>query len=71
MIGDAFASDLCSAAPVPDGMAQLNAIAVGDAHQGGLSREAPRPVLLRMQAEEAAGAFRQLGKQVAVVVPEP
>ena len=71
MIGDAFASDLCGAAPVPDGMAQLNAVAVGDAHQGRLSQEASRPVLLRMQAEEEAGAFRQLGEQAAVVVLEP
>ena len=71
MIGDAFASDLCGAAPVPDGMAQLNAVAVGDAHQGRLSQEASSPVLLRMQAAKPAGAFRQLGEPAAVVVPEP
>ena len=71
MIGDAFASDLCGAAPVPDGMAQLNAIAVGDAHRGGRGPEASRPVLLRMPAAKPAGAFRQLGEPVAVVVLEP
>ena len=52
-------------------MAQLNAIAAGDAHQRRLSQEASGPVLLRMQAAKPAGAFRQLGKQVAVAVPEP
>ena len=71
MIGDAFASDLCGAAPIPNGMAQFNAIAVGDAHQVGLGQDASRPVLLSMQAAEEAGAFRQLGEQAAVVVLEP
>ena len=71
MIGAAHASDLSGAAPVPDGMTQLNATAVGNAHQPGLSPEASRPVLLRMQAPKPAGAFRQLEEQVAVVVPEP
>ena len=71
MIGDAFASDLSGAAPVPNRMAQLNAIAVGDAHQGGLGQEASRAVLLTMQAAKQGCAFRQLGEQAAVVVPEP
>ena len=71
MIRDAFASDLSGAAPVPDGMAQLNAIAVGDAHQGGRGQEASRPVLLTMPAAKPVGAFRQLGEPAAVVVPEP
>ena len=71
MIRDALASDLSGAAPVTDGMAQLNAITVGDAHQGGLGQEASRPVLLRMPAAKPAGAFRQLGEPAAVVVLEP
>ena len=51
-------------------MAPHNAIAVGDAHQSRRGPEASRPVLSRMPAAEAAGAFRQLGEPAAVVVPE-
>ena len=45
MIRDAFASDLSGAASVPDGMAQLNAIAVGDAYQGGRGRNVPSRIV--------------------------
>ena len=67
MIGNALASDLPGAASVPDGMAQLNAVAVGNAYQRGGGQEASGPVALGVPAAEPAGAFRQLGEQVSVV----
>ena len=70
LIRDALAADWSGAASVPDRMAPRNAIAVGDAHQGGRGQEASRPVLLRMPAAKPAGAFRQLGEEATVVVPE-
>ena len=71
LIENALASDLSRAASIPDGMAQLNAVTVGNAHQSRGDREAPGPVALGVPAAEPAGAFRQFGEQASVVVAEP
>ena len=71
LIGNSLASDLSGVAFVPDGMAQLNAVTVGNAHQRGGGQEAPGRVELGVPAAEQAGACRQFAEQVYVVVAEP
>ena len=52
-------------------MTELNARAVGHAHRNGLGQQVAGPVLLGPQTAVKAGALRQFGKEVAIVVPEP
>jgi len=62
LIGNALASNLSGATPIPDGMAQRNAVTVCNAHQRGGGQKVPGLVALGVQVAEPAGAFRQFGE---------
>ena len=71
VIGLALPARLVEIASRAHRMAQFNAVAVGDAQDGRLGQEVAGPAGLGFQSAEEAGALRQFGEEMTIVVLEP
>jgi len=67
----ALLAHLLATAPLTNGKDQFNGIAIDDRKETGLSQEATKPVLMRLQLPGQARAIRQGSKQVVVIATRP
>src|SRR5262252_1841342 len=71
MVGQAFATDLFGAPPLPDGVDELDPVGVDPPEHGRSSQEDPRPVLMRLEETEEPGALGEAGEQSAIITRQP
>src|SRR6185436_10835967 len=71
MVGQAFATNLLRAPPLPDGVDELDSIGVDHPEHGGSRQEGPRPVLMGLEEAEEPGALGEAGKQGPIVTRQP
>src|SRR5215475_822995 len=71
MVGQAFATDLLRAPPLPDGVDELDPIRVDDAEHRRRGQEDLRPVLMRLQETKKPRPFGEAGEQHPIVARQP
>src|SRR5215831_13812876 len=71
MVGQAFATDLLRAPPLPYGVDELDPIGVDHPKHGWSSQEGPCPVLMGLEEAEEPGALGETRKQGPIVARQP
>src|SRR5262249_24598968 len=71
MVGQAFATDLLRAPPLPDGVDELDPIGVDDAEHRRSGQEDLRPVLMGLQETKEPRPFGEAGEQRPIVARQP
>ena len=71
VVGLAFLSHLAGTTSFPDGMNQLNAVAIDDPQQTGFSQEAVTPVLVSSQQSEETSPVGQTREHIPMVLLQP
>lgn len=71
MVGEAFATDLGRAVPLPNRMNQLDAVTVHHPQEGGRRQEQQGPLPVSLELPKQPGALGQVGKQRLVISRQP
>src|SRR2546421_48119 len=71
MIGEAFATDLLGAVPLPDRMNELNPLDVDAPQHRRSGQESRRPVMIRSEETKESSPLREPRKQRPIVARQP